>query len=234
MLGGMTKKQSAPTVSSLTLDQAHELIQKLLDRITELEDRLNQHSGNSSKPPSSDGPGCTPPARSRPASGKKRGAQPGHKGQRRERHPHDARLSVASYYPAPACPCCGNQVLAHDKPYRVHQVFELPEVSYFVTEHQLFRATCTHCINMAEAALPDTVSDTQMGPNLLSYISLQSGQFHQSVSQIQQQLKQHFGLGFSRGAISEAQGRVSAMLTPTHQAIKQQVQSACNSSPGLG
>jgi len=213
-------------VSSLTLEQAHELIHKLLDRITELEDRLNQHSGNSSKPPSSDGPGSAPSPRSRPASGKKRGAQPGHKGQRRERHPHDARLSVASYYPSPDCPCCGNQVLAHDKPYRVHQVFDLPEVSYFVTEHQLFRATCTHCINTAEATLPETVSDTQMGPNLLSYIALQSGQFHQSVSQIQQQLNQHFGLGFSRGAISEAQGRVSAMLTPTHQAIKQQVQSA--------
>ena len=226
MLEGMTKKQSAPTVSSLTFDQAHELIHKLLDRIAELEDRLNQHSGNSSKPPSSDGPGSAPPARARPASGKKRGAQPGHKGQRRERHPHDARLSVASYYPSPDCPCCGNKVLAHDKPYWVHQVFDLPEVSYFVTEHQRFRATCTHCINTAEAPLPETVSDTQMGPNLLSYIVLQSGQFHQSVSQIQRQLKQHFGLGFSRGAISEAQGRVSAMLTPTHQAIKQQVQSA--------
>ncbi|WP_421241570.1 IS66 family transposase [Aeromonas enteropelogenes] len=218
----MTKKQSASAISSLTLDQAHELIYKLLDRITELEDSLNQHSGNSSKPPSSDGP----PARPRPASGKKRGAQPGHKGQRRERYPNDARLSVEAHYPAPECPCCGGKVLAHDKPYRVHQVFDLPEVSYFVTEHQLFRATCTHCINTVDAMLPETVSDTQMGPNLLSYIALQSGQFHQSVTQIQQQLKQHFGLGFSRGAISEAQGRVSAMLTPTHQAIKQQVQSA--------
>lgn len=37
-----------------TLEQANELIYKLLDRIAELEDRLNQHSGNSSKPPSSD------------------------------------------------------------------------------------------------------------------------------------------------------------------------------------
>jgi len=36
----MTKKP--PTaVSSLALEQAHELIHKLLDRITELEDRLN-------------------------------------------------------------------------------------------------------------------------------------------------------------------------------------------------
>jgi hypothetical protein len=50
-----------PAVNSLTLDQAHELIHKLLDRITELEDRLNQHSGNSSKPPSSDAPGSAPP-----------------------------------------------------------------------------------------------------------------------------------------------------------------------------
>lgn len=89
-----------------------------------------------------------------------------------------------------------------------------------------FRGTCTRCIATAQGALPDTVSNTQMGPNLLSYIALQSGQFHQSISQIQQQLKQHFGLRFSRGAISEAQGRVSAMLTPTHQAIKQQVQTA--------
>lgn len=186
MLSGMTKKQSIPAVSSLTLDQAHELIHKLLNRITELEDRLNQHSGNSSKPPSSDGPGSSPPARPRPASGKKRGAQPGHKGQRRERHPHDARLCVEPHYPAPVCPCCSSKVLVHDKPYRVYQVFDLPEVSYFVTEHQLFSATCTHCINTVEAARPESVSDTQMGSNLLSYIVLQSGQFHQSVSQIQQ------------------------------------------------
>ena len=191
-----------------------------------MEDRLNQHSGNSSKPPSSDGPGSAPPARQSPASGKKRGAQPGHKGQRREHHPHDARLSVVSYYPPADCPCCGDKVLAHDKPYRVLQVFDLSEVSYFVTEHQLFRATCAQCINTTTVTLPETVSGTQMGANLLSYISLQSGQFHQSVSQIQQQLKQHFGLSFSRGAISETQGRVSAMLMPTHQSIKQQVQSA--------
>lgn len=57
----MTKKLSTPAVNALTIEQAHELIHKLLDRITELEDRLNQHSGNSSKPPSSNGPGSTPP-----------------------------------------------------------------------------------------------------------------------------------------------------------------------------
>ncbi|MBM7457312.1 hypothetical protein HNR62_003224 [Oceanisphaera litoralis] len=224
----MTKKHTIPSVPPQTLEQAHELIYKLLERIAELEDRLNQNSGNSSKPPSSNGPGGTPPARPRQRSGKQRGAQPGHKGHRRERHPLDERVTLAPHYPSETCICCGGDMLAHAKPHRVHQVFDLPDVSYFMTEHQLFRATCTRCIHTDEASLPETVSHTQMGTNLLSYIALQSGQYHQSISQIQSQLNQHFGLRFSRGAISEAQGRVSAMLTPTHQAIKHQVQTAPN------
>jgi hypothetical protein len=84
------------------IEQAHELIYKLLDRITELEDRL-----------------C-----------------------------------AESHYPVPDCPCSSSNVLAHDKPYRGHQVFDLPKVSYFVTWHQLFRA---QCINTAEAMLPDVL-----------------------------------------------------------------------------
>ena len=60
-----------------------------------------------------------------------------------------------------------------------------------------------------------------MGNNLLACVAMQSGQFHQSISKIQQQLEQNFGLSFSRGAISEAQGRVSSVLTPAYQDIKE-------------
>ena len=74
----MSKTPCIPRGMPTTLEQASRLVYKLLDRIAELEDRLNQHSGNSSKPPSSDSPGAPPPARKRPASGKT-GAQPGHK-----------------------------------------------------------------------------------------------------------------------------------------------------------
>jgi hypothetical protein len=49
-----------------------------------------------------------------------------------------------------------------------------------------------------------------MGPNVLAYIAVQAGQYHQSISKIQQQLEQNFGLRFSRGAIDEAQRRISA------------------------
>lgn len=52
-----------------------------------------------------------------------------------------------------------------------------------------------------------------MGPNVLAYIAVQAGQFHQSISKIQQLLEQKFGLRFSLGVISEAKGWVSAMLS---------------------
>lgn len=132
MIWLMNKNNSQPKQPSLTLEQANELIYKLLDRIAELEDRLKQNSGNSSRPPSSDGPDVGASVRKRPGSGKKRGAQPGHKGHRRERHPCDARLNVIEHHPSTHCSCCGEPVLSHARPYRIHQVFELPEVSYLV------------------------------------------------------------------------------------------------------
>ncbi len=59
----MSKPITPPPGLPLTLEQANELIYKLMARIAELEDRLNQNSNNSSKPPSTDGSGtrnCSP------------------------------------------------------------------------------------------------------------------------------------------------------------------------------
>ena len=58
-----------------------------------------------------------------------------------------------------------------------------------------------------------------MGQNLLSYISVLTGQYHLSIRKVQSLLTSQFGATFSTGAISEAQGRVSNMLTPIHQAL---------------
>ncbi len=65
-----------------------------------------------------------------------------------------------------------------------------------------------------------------MGPRLLSYIAVLAGEYHLSVRKIQRLLKDTYGVHFSVGAISEAQGKVSSMLTPTHQALHQRVKQA--------
>jgi hypothetical protein len=59
------------------------LVMELLQRVAQLEARLNQTSRNSSKPPSSDPPQAKPRAAKEP-TGRKPGGQPGHEGHGRK------------------------------------------------------------------------------------------------------------------------------------------------------
>ncbi|MFT6895646.1 MAG: transposase [Paraglaciecola sp.] len=96
-----------------------------------------------------------------------------------------------------------------------HQIFDIPAQAYSVDEHQLYRGTCEQCGDKHQAGLPDTLTSGQMGPNVLAFVAVQAGQFHQSISKIQQQLEQNFGLRFSRGAISSAHSDHSRKLPQT-------------------
>ena len=218
----MKKKPFKPEVTDL--DQAKEVIDFLWHRNIELEDKLNQSSNNSSVPSSKNKPQHQHQTKKK-KSDKLQGAQPGHKGSRRMLHPHDERMTVTMYKPASTCHC-GGTVICHKKAHQRFQIFDLPELNYTVTEHQAYQGECSDCDEKYSASLPDTISQTQMGTNLLSFIAIQSAVHHQSIAKIQSMLNDIFGLYFSIGAISEAQGRVSNMLTPTHQAIHEQIKSA--------
>ncbi|QJR80389.1 IS66 family transposase [Alteromonas pelagimontana] len=209
------KKQQPKPPTATNLDDANAIIQVLWDRLNDLEDRLNQNSRNSSRPPSSNGPGTSTPTRK--STGKSRGAQTGHKGSKRVMS--DSVDESRVYYPDEQCPCGGHVVMSK-RPYRRHQVFEIPQQAYSVVEHQLYQGCCYRCSKTVKAPLPETVNSGQMGNNLLAYVVVQAGQFHQSISKIQQQLIQNFGLHFSRGAISQAQGTVSSVLTPAYEDVK--------------
>jgi transposase len=170
---------------------------------------LKLDSRNSSKPPSSDGPGSGNRAQRR-ASERKRGEQKGHPGSFRELRPEAEVTSVQDCVPPPVCEC-GGAVAAQGKPVR-HQVFDIPPVVPEVREYRLFNGVCAGCGRSHRAALPAGVPAGQIGPRALALIGVLGTRYHLTQFKIRDLLAQMVGLDFSIGAISQAHGKVAAAL----------------------
>lgn len=89
-----------------TVAECHAVIAQLLERVKLLEERVNLDSNNSSKPPSSNGPGHMNRAQRR-ASDRKRGAQPGHKGHTRAMLDEREVDRLVDCMPQAVCECGG-------------------------------------------------------------------------------------------------------------------------------
>src|SRR5687767_8883015 len=140
----------------------------LQERIRELEARLGQNSSNSSRPPSTDPPQA-PPRQKAPATGRKRGGQPGHRGAYRALLPADQVDEVVVVVPA-ACRHCRQPFLeaAGHRRSRVwrHQVVELLPLAVQVTEYQMLARRCPACTKRTRADLPVGVPRRPFGPRL--------------------------------------------------------------------
>jgi len=220
---------STPIASELpdTVADCHTLIGELLQaqaamqqRLAELEERLKLNSRNSSKPPSSDGPGSAGKAGPhKPKSGRKRGAQPGHKGHHRAMLDASELDQIVDCPPPSVCQC-GGSMHPHGKPL-CHQVFEIPPLRPIVTEYRRHGSVCGHCGQHAQGALPPGVSGGQLGPRAVALVGTLASQFHLSQHKIRTLLQQVFGLQFSIGTISAAHGTVAEALARVCQDIRE-------------
>ena len=139
----------------------------LRQRIAELERRLGLDSGNSSKPPSSDGLGKKPRIAGslRGKSGKVSGGQKGHRGDtlRRTETPDIIRQHTAANCAHCRARLKASMVTSVEK----RQVFDLPEPRMEVTEHQASVYACAACHGTTRAAFPDGVtSSVQYGERI--------------------------------------------------------------------
>ena len=125
-----------------SLPECHAVITELRVRVKWLEDRVKLDSNNSSKPPSSDGPG-KPNRSQRRASVRKRGAQPGHTGHSRALVDEAELDSLQDCKPDAVC-SCGAQVEL-DNQARRHQVFEVPKIRAQVDEYRVYSGRCLGC-----------------------------------------------------------------------------------------
>lgn len=191
---------------------AHQEEQMLL-----LQERLKLDSHNSSKPPSSDGPGRLNRAPRR-ASERKRGAQKGHPGSYRALLPEAQVNGLHDCLPEPLCEC-GAAVAVRGKPFR-HQVFDIPPAVAEVQEYRLYSGVCSGCGKPHRAPLPAGVPSGQIGPRALAIIGTLATHHHLTQFKIRDLLAQMMGLDFSVGAISQAHGKVAqALKAPVHEAI---------------
>ncbi len=189
-------------------------IARLEARIVELETQLGQNSTNSHKPPSTDPPGTRP---SKPTTGKRRGAQPGHKASKRVLLPPE-KVTRRTVVKPRRCKCCGSRRLDPLADPRRHQVIDVPEIQPDVHEIVMHGASCTDCGKTTWAQLPDGVPAHMFGPRLLGLIGYLLAA-RTSRRQLRELLAEVFAIPVSLGALSEAEERISnAIATPVDEA----------------
>jgi transposase len=175
--------EDAASVNAILRDQnaaQQSRIAQLEARIAELERQLGLNSGNSGKPPSSDGLKKKPVRVSslRERSGKKPGGQKGHPGETlRQSETVDATIN---HFPK-ACAGCGealSEAMATD--HIARQVFDLPEPQpLIVTEHRAHSCRCAACGTQTRADFPpDVKAPVQYGARIAGIVVyLLHGQF---------------------------------------------------------
>ena len=133
------------------------LLIKALERIAELERRLGLNSGNSSKPPSSDGFKRQDRTKSeRSKSEKKSGGQKGHPGNTLEMSKDPKYKIVHEAIQCDGCGSCLKKVKS--KQHTARQVFDLPVIQLEVTEHRAEEKQCPNCNKKVRAKFPESVS----------------------------------------------------------------------------
>ena len=202
----------------LLLEQ-QELIQQLLGKIAELEARLNQNSGNSNRPPSSDGLGKRPAiARQK---GKKRGGQAGHKGKTLDMV-CDPDRTVPH---APERCVCGFDLSQVPKQIEEkRQVFDLPPPKLEVIEHQLQSCICPACQELQIGRFPESVpARVQYGPGVRSLSVLLNNGYQVSFSKIRRFFCDVFGYELNESTQVSANQKCYEALEVSQERIRQEL-----------
>ncbi len=186
-------------------------------RIAALEAQVRQNSSNSSKPPSSDPPHVKP-APPRPATGRRKGGQPGHPRHTRAALPPDQVVELR----AGTCPHC-QEPLGGDDPHPVtHQVIEIPPVRPRVTEYRRHRLTCPRCRRASRPPVPPAARGGY-GVRVQAVCALLSGAYRVGKRGVARLLGDLFGVPMSPAAVCKLQHHTTDALGPVAAELQAQL-----------
>jgi transposase len=146
--------------------------EQLIQRVKELEERLNKNSRNSDKPPSSDGLKKRPPKPKRIRDKKKRqpGGQVGHQGNTLKM---SADVDETIRHEHTNCQGCGHDLTGVEGEIRrKKQVVDIPQPQIIITEHQSIEKVCPCCSKKNAGKLPEHLTgNVQYGSGLRALVN---------------------------------------------------------------
>ena len=178
---------------------------ELREENAKLRRKLNRNSSNSSSPPSKDT--GTKKRRKRKKSGKKRGGQPGHVGHGRKKLPDDQIARRISCTLSESCKCGHTGVVGRGFK-TSHDVLNLDGNTRF----ELESARCAKCRARRTAPLPDGVTRSVVGTDLLAGITHMTGLIGVPRRPTQQFFEEVLGKKLSLGTISMREEEASEAL----------------------
>jgi transposase len=194
-------------------------VAELEEIILELKLRLDQNSDNSSLPPSSDKFRNKPRKRpNRIRSGRKQGAQPGHKGSSRSLLSKDKIDAIENFYPEVCENCWKTLPEKSTGEFTRHQVVDLDPVAPITTEYRAHEVACPNCGYKSKTTLSEEYTCSSFGPRLSSVVATLTGRYHISRRSALSLIKDFFGIHISLGSISNIEARLSdALENPAQQ-----------------
>jgi len=153
---------------------------------------------------------------SRKPSGRKQGAQPGHKGHKRSEMVADEVIKVD----LPSKCLCGGEIRPCGKPH-IHRKIDLPEIKPHVIDYHLESGRCRLCNKKQKSELPEGVTIDLFGPRVKAMIGSLGGFYKNSKRDIERILKDLFNLDISLGTISHNEGRIASVCKEEYEKIEQ-------------
>jgi len=221
-------KEQLITLLLAAIERNSYLEQKLIEhteRIKTLEERLNQNSANSSKPPSSDGYSKPAPKSQVKKSGKKPGGQLKHKGHGLSMADKVTETKVIT---PQICLCCGEN-LGNVKGRKANRryVMEMPIVTPTVSEYVVEEKICPTCGKETTAEYPPEVpASQQYGPNLKAFIVLLAETGMVAINRVVEILEAVTGIEISSGTVVNTIEKCAKNLEEPVKSIKEAIKEA--------
>jgi transposase len=196
----------------LQLQKTQALLAQAQDRIRELEQSRRPTASNSSIAPSANPIGAPRPVVKRP-TGRKPGAQIGHRGAARKLLPVEKMNQVVRHQPQVCQHCLAS--LQENAPAQLvgrHQVAELPAVCVQWTEHQSYACRCGRCGKITRGMIPADIAASTAGPRLTAAIGVFGAWVKGSRRAVAEVVSQTLGCPMALGSITAREQELSDAL----------------------